>query len=61
VAVGAVLCASCAIAVVKGFAGAYYKGKEDVVKGVICYKDKEDKQRRKELITSLVKVELRQL
>jgi hypothetical protein len=54
------------VAAAKGFAGTYYKDEEDVAKGsvaegVICYKDEEDEQRRKELVASLVKVELRQL
>jgi hypothetical protein len=42
VAAGAVLCAGCVIAAVKGFADACYKGEKGVVKGIICPKDKED-------------------
>jgi hypothetical protein len=49
------------VAIVKGFAGAYYKNKEGVAKSVICHKDKKGKQKRKELITSPVKVELKRL
>jgi hypothetical protein len=56
------LCAGCAVAAnanvcnkrkvwVKRFTDAYYKGEEDIAKGVTCLKDKE--------VTSLVKVELR--
>jgi hypothetical protein len=57
----AVLCASYAVAAVKEFAGAYYKNKKGVAKGIIYRKDKENKQRHKKLITSLIKVKLRQL
>jgi hypothetical protein len=49
------------VAAVKGFAGACYKGEEGVAEGVVCREDREGEQRRKELITSLVKVELRRL
>jgi hypothetical protein len=61
IAAGAVLCADCAVTAVKGFADACRKGEEGVAKDVVCHKDKEGKQRRKELIISLVRVELRQL
>jgi hypothetical protein len=61
VAASAVLCAGYTIIVVKGFVGACYKGKEGVAKGVVCRKDEEDKQRRKELVASLIKVKLRRL
>jgi hypothetical protein len=40
---GAVLCASCAITAVKGFANACHKGEKGIAKGVICYEDKEGK------------------
>jgi hypothetical protein len=61
---------------VKGFADTCYKNKEGVaedvalkgvvlkgviLKGVLCYKDREGEQRHKEVIASLIKVELRQL
>jgi hypothetical protein len=58
---GAVLFASYAVAAVKGFAGAYYKDEEDITESVVYHKDKEGKQRRKELVASPVKVKLRQL
>jgi hypothetical protein len=58
---GAVLCASCAVAIVKRFVNTCYKGERGVIKGVVYYKDKAGKQRHKELITSPVKVELRRL
>jgi hypothetical protein len=61
VAAGAVLSAGYAIAAVKGFASACCKGEEGVTKGVVCHEDGEGEQRREELITSLVKVELRRL
>jgi hypothetical protein len=61
VAAGAVLCAGYTMAVVKGFADACYKGEEGVVKGIIYHKDKEGEQRRKKVITSLIKVKLRRL
>jgi hypothetical protein len=61
VAAGAVLCAGCAVAAVKRFAGACYKGEDSVAKGVVCRKDEEGKQRREELIASSVRVELRRL
>jgi hypothetical protein len=60
-AADAVLCASYAIAAVKGFAGACRKGEEGVAESVICRENREGEQRRKELIASLVRVELRQL
>jgi hypothetical protein len=75
-AADAVLYADCFVAAdadiyIKGFADACYKDEEGITKGialkgvvlksVLCYKDKEDKQRRKKVITSLVKVKLRQL
>jgi hypothetical protein len=61
---------------VKGFADVCRKDKEGVAegvasegvasegvvsKGILCREDKEGEQRREEVITSLVKVELRQL
>jgi hypothetical protein len=49
------------VTAVKGFAGVYYKSEEGVAKGVVCREDKEDKQRCKELVASLVKVKLKQL
>jgi hypothetical protein len=57
----AVSSAGYAVTAVKGFTGAYYKGKESVAKGVICYKNREGKQRREELIASLIRVELKRL
>jgi hypothetical protein len=57
----AVFCVSYAVAAVKGFAEACYKNKKDITKSIIYYKDKEDKQRREELITSLIKIKLKQL
>jgi hypothetical protein len=44
---------------VKRFANACYKGEEKVAKGVVYPKDKKSVQRREEVITSLIKVELR--
>jgi hypothetical protein len=61
VAADAVSCASCVIATVKGFAGACYKGKKGVAEGVVYRKDREGEQRRKELVASPVRVELRRL
>jgi hypothetical protein len=49
------------VTAVKGFAGACYKNKEDIAKGVVCHKDREDEQRRKKLVASPVRVKLRQL
>jgi hypothetical protein len=49
------------VAAVKGFAGACHKGEEGVTESVVYRKDREDEQRREELITSPVRVELRQL
>ena len=60
-AVSAVLCAGYAVAAVKGFAGACYKGKEGVAKGIVYRKDKEGERRREKLIASPVRVELRRL
>jgi hypothetical protein len=51
VAAGAVWCAGCAVAAVKGFANACYKSKEGIAKGVACPEDGE--------VTSPVRVELR--
>jgi hypothetical protein len=61
VAADAVLCAGYAVTTVKGFAGACYKSEEGVIKGVVCYKDREGEQRREELVASPVRVELRRL
>jgi hypothetical protein len=66
VAAGAVLYANCSVAAganthIKGFADIYYKSEKSVAKGVIYYKDREDKQRHKEVIISLIKIKLRQL
>jgi hypothetical protein len=60
-AANAVSCASYAITAVKGFAGACHKDEEGVAESVICRENKEGEQRRKELITSLVRVKLRRL
>jgi hypothetical protein len=49
------------VAAVKGFANACHKNKKGVAEGIVCRKDKEDEQRRKELITSPIKVKLRRL
>jgi hypothetical protein len=56
---------------VKGFADACCKDEEGVaediasegvaLEGVLCREDKEGEQRREEVITSLIRVELRQL
>jgi hypothetical protein len=64
VAADTILYVNCSVAAsvnthVKGFANACYKDKEDVTKDIIYYKDKEDKQRCKEVITSLIKIKLR--
>jgi hypothetical protein len=61
VAASAVLCASYAVAAVKGFTGACYKGEEDIAESIVYHKDKKGKQKRKKLITSLIKIELRRL
>jgi hypothetical protein len=61
VIVSAVLCAGYAVAAVKKFADACHKDKKRVTEDIICHKDKEGKQRRKKLITSLIKVKLRRL
>jgi hypothetical protein len=55
----AVWCAGCVITAVKGFADICCKSKKGIARGVVCPKDKESAQRRKEVITSLIKVELR--
>jgi hypothetical protein len=44
----------------KGFADACYKSKEDIIRGVIRFKNKESVRKHKEIITSLVKVKLKQ-
>jgi hypothetical protein len=44
---------------VKGFADAYRKGEKSTTKGIVYYKDKKGKQKRKKIITSPVKAELR--
>jgi hypothetical protein len=59
IAVSAVLCAGYAITAVKRFADICYKGEKGIAKGIVCCKDRKGKQRRKELIVSLVKVKLR--
>jgi hypothetical protein len=51
---------------VKGFADACRRGEEDIaegvaLEGVACHKDGEGERRHKEVIASLVRVELRQL
>jgi hypothetical protein len=61
VAAGAVLCAGCAVIAVKGFTNACHKDEKGIAEGVIYREDEEGKQRRKELIASLIKVELRRL
>jgi hypothetical protein len=48
------------VTAVKRFADAYYKDEEDIAKGVTCLKDKESVQKRKKVITSLIKIKLRQ-
>jgi hypothetical protein len=60
IAAGVVLCASYAITIVKGFADACYKDKESIAEGVMCCKNREDKRRHKEVITSPIRVKLRQ-
>jgi hypothetical protein len=47
------------VTIIKGFADTCYKDEESVAEGIVCYKDKEDKQRHKEVIASLIKVKLR--
>jgi hypothetical protein len=44
---------------VKGFINACRKGEEGVAEGVVCHKDREDKQGRKEVTASLIKIKLR--
>jgi hypothetical protein len=71
VAAGAVLYANYSVAAgadthVKGFVDTCHKDKEGVTKGITseditCYKDKEGVQRRKKIITSLIRVKLRRL
>jgi hypothetical protein len=61
VTANAVLYAGYAMAAVKGFASACYKGKEGVAKGVVYREDREGEQRHKELVASLVKIKLRRL
>jgi hypothetical protein len=46
-------------AYVKGFVDICCKSEEGVIEGVICHKDGEGEQGRKEVTTSLVKVKLR--
>jgi hypothetical protein len=48
------------VTAVKGFADACYKGEKSITRGVIYPKDKESIQKRKEIITSLVKIKLKQ-
>jgi hypothetical protein len=59
VAAGAVWCAGCAVAAVKGFADACCKGEEGIARGVACPEDEESVRSREEVITSPVEVELR--
>jgi hypothetical protein len=61
VAAGAVSCAGCAVAAVKGFADACRRGEEGVAEGVVCREDGEGERRREELIASPVRVKLRRL
>jgi hypothetical protein len=61
VAASAVLCAGYAVTAAKEFTDACYKDKKDVAKSVICHKNRKGEQRRKKLVTSLVKVKLRRL
>jgi hypothetical protein len=61
VAAGAVLCVNYAIAAVKEFVGAYCKDEEGIAEGIIYRKNGEGKQRHEKLITSPIKIELRQL
>jgi hypothetical protein len=56
---GAVLCAGYVIAAVKRFADTCYKSEKNITKDIICYKDREGEQRRKELVISLIKIKLR--
>jgi hypothetical protein len=44
---------------IKEFADACHKNKEGIAEGIVCHKDREGKQRREEVITSLIKVKLR--
>jgi hypothetical protein len=60
VAAGAVWCAGCVVAVVKGSADACCKGEEGITRGVACPKDEESVRRHKGVVASLVEVELRQ-
>jgi hypothetical protein len=59
VAAGAVWCAGCAVAAVKGFADACRKGEEGIARGVVCPEDEESARRRERVVTSPVEVELR--
>jgi hypothetical protein len=71
VTAGAVLYADCSVAAganthMKRFVNTCCKGKEDVAKNIVLKdiiycKDREGKQRRKDVITSLIKVKLRRL
>jgi hypothetical protein len=47
------------VAAVKGFADACYKGEEGIARGVACPEDKKSVQSYKEVVASLVEVELR--
>jgi hypothetical protein len=44
---------------VKGFANVCCKNKKGITEGVVCYKDKENKQGHKEVATSVIRVKLR--
>jgi hypothetical protein len=59
-AAGAVWCAGCAVAAVKGFADACCKGEEDIARDVACPEDKESVRSRKGVVASPVEVELKQ-
>jgi hypothetical protein len=45
---------------VKGFANTCYKSKKNIVRGIIYPKNKESIQSHKRVITSLIKIKLRQ-
>jgi hypothetical protein len=66
VTAGAVLYTNCSVAAsvnthVKEFVDTCRKSKKSVAKGIIYHKNKKDKQRRKKVIISLIKIKLRQL
>jgi hypothetical protein len=48
------------VAAVKRFANACCKSEKGIARGIICLKDKESVQKREGVITSLVKIKLRQ-